>query len=334
MKLLNQSDRYRLMGGPAPDMRAEFARDVLEGLSKGKKTLPCRHIYDAEGSQLFEEICGVPEYYLTRAEAEIFSANAPEILGHMGGEFELVELGSGSAEKTQLLIAAALKRQRTLHYRPIDISREALRDSADGLLAAFPGLHFDGYAADYLCGLHELSSASDADGPARLVLWLGSSIGNFDRAGAGEFLRLLHTELRPQDALLIGVDLRKQKPILDAAYDDAAGITARFNKNILVRINNELGGNFPLDQFEYRADYQIESGRVKMSLRSTAACTVHVTELDKEFVFQADEVIETEDSYKYSLSEIDKAAQTAGFQVSAQWLDAKERFSVSLLKGL
>ncbi len=332
MQLIHESERLRLLGGPAPDMRAEFARDVLEGLAKEQKTLPCRHIYDAEGSRLFEEICEQPEYYLTRAEAEILGAHASEILGHMGGEFELVELGSGSAEKTQLLIAAALERQRGLTYRPIDISQDALHASAKALLAKFPGLRFEGFAADYLAGLHELSSASDADGPPRLVLWLGSSIGNFDRPGAAGFLTQLRSTLRPNDALLLGVDLRKQKPTLDAAYGDAAGVTARFNKNLLVRINNELGGNFPIDQFQYLADYEVDTGRVKMILRATQACTVHVSALNRSFDFHPGETIETEDSHKYSLAEIDQTAQAAGFRVTAQWLDSQQRFSTSLLK--
>ncbi|MBL4770717.1 MAG: L-histidine N(alpha)-methyltransferase [Planctomycetes bacterium] len=333
MQLLNQSERFRLMGGPAPDMQAEFAADVLQGLSQPQKSLPCRHIYDAQGSRLFEEICALPEYYLTRAEAEILTQHSPAILAHMGQGFELVELGSGSAEKTRLLIAAALQSQTELHYRPIDISRDAIATSAVDLLADFPGLHIDGYASDYVTALHDLSASTDAKAGPRLILWLGSSVGNFDRPGAADFLRLLRAELRPCDALLLGADLRKQKPTLDAAYDDAAGTTARFNKNLLVRINNELGGNFPIEAFRYQANYEVDTGRVKMSLISTEACSVHIEQLDQDFSFEANEAIETEDSYKYSLAEIDTLAEASGFRVVDQWLDSRQRFSTSLLKG-
>ncbi len=251
----------------------------------------------------------------------------------MGSGFEMVELGSGSAEKTRLLIAAALQMQTELHYRPIDISSDALITSASPLLADFPGLQIDSYAADYVTGLHEMATTTEADTHPRLVIWLGSSVGNFDRPGAAEFLRLLHAELRSGDALLLGADLRKNKPILDAAYDDSAGVTARFNKNLLVRINAELGGNFPLANFRYLADYEIDTGRVKMSLISTKACTVRIEQLNKDFQFQAGETIETEDSYKYSLAEIDELAAASGFQVADQWLDAEQRFSTNLLMG-
>jgi L-histidine Nalpha-methyltransferase len=332
MELLEQADRLRLRGDPLPDERSAFSADVLAGLSATQKTLPCRYIYDERGSRLFEEICALPEYYLTRAEAEILREHSPEIVASIGAELELVELGSGSAEKTRHLIAAALGQQARLCYRPMDISRAALLSSARRLLDDFPALEIEALVAEYVSGLHELSRTTQECDPPRLLLWLGSSIGNFPRAAAVEFMRHLRGELRDCDAMLLGADLRKHKSVLDAAYDDAAGVTARFNKNLLVRINRELGGDFDLDSFRYVADYEVDSGRVKMSLVAERDCQVRIAALGRAFDFVRGEAIESEDSYKYSQLELDELALASGFVRQAEWLDSEGRFSSSLLR--
>lgn len=343
-------DRFTLAPIDPANPAASLAEEVRAGLAGMPKRLPCRFFYDEAGSRLFEQICELPEYYVTRAEREVLAARADEIVARLPlreASAELVELGSGSATKTRLLIDALLRRQRSLRYVPVDISRSALEESARVLLAAYPTLSVDAVAAEYRDGLRYLARGGALDGctadgtggahsgdkpGSRLLLWLGSNVGNLTRDEAAAFLREVRDLMDAGDRLLIGIDRRKDRAVLERAYDDAQGVTARFNKNLLRRINDDLGGDFDLDMFAHRAVYHEDEGRIAMYLVSTHAQVVTVGALDLRVPFAAGEVIHTEDSYKYSDEEIHGLAAGAGFAVERQWVDAGERFSENLFQ--
>ena len=319
--------RYALIQTPSERDADDFASAVAAGLSQPQKSLPCRFLYDARGSKLFEAICQTSEYYLTRAEHEILEARAGQIAARFGERVTLAELGSGSARKTRLLIEAFLARRAALRYVPVDISRGALESSSRGLLARYPGLEVRAIASEYREGLRLLRVTTA--GP-RLVLWLGSNVGNFDRAEAAGFLRRVQRALAPEDRLLLGVDLRKERGVLEAAYDDARGVTARFTRNLLVRINRELGGSFVPASFAHRARWLEDEGKIEIHLVSRAAQRVGVAALGLEVEFARDEPIHMEDSYKYSPAEIDALLEAAGLRRLDRWLDSQARFAVVL----
>lgn len=306
----------------------DFAASVAAGLGERPKRLDCSWFYDETGSRLFEEICELPEYYLTRAEREILEARAGEILEGIPPGAALVELGSGSASKTRILIEALLARRGALTYVPIDISPSMLEQSSRALLADHPGLEIRGLAMGFEEGLAQLDRL--CSGP-RLVLWLGSSVGNLSRPRAAEFLAGIRAGLGPGDRFLLGVDLRKDRATLERAYDDAAGVTARFNLNLLERVNRELGGRFDLGAFAHRAHYDEALGRVEMHLESLRAQRVPIERLGLVVELAAGERIHTENSYKYSLAEIDGLARAGGFVLDGQWLDRARRFSLNRL---
>src|SRR5256885_3325730 len=243
------------------DLGDSFAEDVRVGLSIKPKRLFPKYFYDQLGSQLFEAICLLPENYLTRAENEILTRYADEIVDEIEGEKALVEMGSGSASKTRLIIEALIKRQTELHFIPVDISPSALEQSARVLLQSYPNLRITAYASDYFDGLAELAKQKRG---RTLALFLGSNIGNFDADEARSFLRALRRVLRAGDALLLGADLRKSADILEAAYDDALGVTAAFNLNLLVRINEEFDANFDVRAFRHHVVYNEEIGRIEV----------------------------------------------------------------------
>jgi len=321
------ADRFRLTVAEPAAPGADLAAEVARGLSAERKSIPCRFFYDATGSRLFQEICELPEYYLTRAEDEILARAALEIVGTLPPDAFLAELGSGDGRKTRRLIEAALARTKALLYMPIDISRSALEACARGILAEYPTVSVHAVAAEYEDGLRLL--AQETDRP-KLVLWLGSNVGNLGRRAAGEFLGRLAASLGARDKLLIGIDLRKSPAILEPAYDDAAGITARFNLHVLERINAELDGDFDLAAFRHVALYEPAQGRIEMHLESRVDQTVRIGKLDRRFALRAGERIHTEDSYKYSLAEIDDLARAAGMRPERRWLDRAERFSLDL----
>jgi L-histidine N-alpha-methyltransferase len=325
-----QGERLTIHGltGAAQD---DFAEDVRRGLTAAPKTLPPKYFYDELGSHLFDAICLLPEYYLTRAEGEIFARHATEIVDAVaaGTRVTLVELGSGSASKTRRIIAALLERQQRLTYVPVDISPAALEASAHALLGDYASLRVSAYAADYDSALPRLSSELEEEGRA-LVLFLGSNVGNFDRAEARDFLRRLRRVLRAGDRLLLGADLKKDAAVLEAAYDDALGVTAAFNLNLLARINRELRADFAVRDFRHVALYNETEGRVEMHLESTRAQTVRLDALDLEVAFGEGERIHTENSYKYSLAELSALAAETGFSRTHTWLDSRERFSSNL----
>ena len=321
------SDSLTLVAAPDEGGRTDFAADVRVGLTAPRKWLPCLYFYDEAGSHLFEQICRLLEYYPTRTERSILEAHANELVAHGGHAVDLVELGSGSASKTRLLVEALLRRHGQLRFIPVDISRSILEESSLTLVEAYDDLEVFAVAGEYHDGLDFLKAEG---GPPRLILWLGSNVGNFQRPDAVHFLQRLRAAMRPSDRLLIGIDLRKDPVVLLAAYDDAAGITAAFNLNILARINRELGGHFELDRFRHSARWHESEGRIEMHLVSDGACTVRIDDLELAVPFADGESIHTENSYKYSLSEIEALAAAAGFIVDGQWFDADRHFSVNL----
>jgi L-histidine N-alpha-methyltransferase len=305
-----------------------LADDVRNGLTAQPKRFLPKYFYDELGSQLFEAICLVPEYYLTKAENEILALYADEITASVDGQKTLVEMGSGSASKTRLIIEALLRGQPELVFMPVDISATALESSSRILLQSYPRLRIEAYAADYFAGLAELGKKQRG---RTLALFLGSNISNFDEDEALKFLRALRSVLHRGDALLLGADLKKDPAILEAAYNDALGVTAAFNLNVLARINRELGGTFDLHSFKHRAFYNDAMGRVEIYIESLCDQTVRIEKLDLEVKFGSGELIHTENSYKYDLAGIAQLAASTGFVCTRSWLDSQERFSSNLL---
>ncbi len=322
-----------------PPVPSPLAQEVLRGLSAPKKFLSPWLFYDDRGSLLFEDITALPEYYLTRAERSIFAEHADSIIALARGRARLplsiLELGAGTAAKTGLLLAAAARLQHRVLYQPIDVSASALSLAREHIQASVPGVTVEPHVADYTRGYGQLARPA---GP-RLALFIGSSIGNFEPADALAVLRQLRSELRSGDSLLIGVDLRpsstgKDPATLLAAYNDAAGVTAAFNKNVLVRINRELGANFRVEgrdaRFKHSAIWNSRLSRIEMHLVSTRTQTVDIAALDQGFQFSAGESIHTENSYKYTRQRLATLLTRAGFKVSRQWTDSNRLFLVTL----
>jgi len=319
--------RFQVVRGAAAPGRADFARDVREGLSASPKRLPCRWFYDRAGSRIFEEIMQLPEYELPRAEREILLARAPELAALLPAPPSVLELGSGSAAKTEIVLEAILRRHGAARYLAVDISESALLPAGRRLVEAHPHLEVVAIAGDYEDGLRHLPGA-----PApRLVLWLGSNIGNLERSEAAAFLSRLRGLLSPGDRILVGIDLRKARAALEAAYDDAQGVTARFNLNLLARIDAELGGTFDLRAFRHRASYDEERGRVEMHLVSRRAQRVRLDALGMEVELAEGEAIHTENSYKYSPDEIGTLVRDSGLRIERRWIDGGRRFASVLL---
>ncbi len=323
----DQDEKLKLHNLVTRDPRAGLAEDVRRGLSSEPKRFLPKYFYDELGSQLFEAICLLPEYYLTRAENEILQLYADEIVASVEGETTLLEMGSGSASKTRLLIEAFLRKQPELKFIPVDISATALDSSSRILLQSYPQLRIEAYAADYFAGLAELKKTKR---PRTLALFLGSNISNFDPFEALKFLRALRDVLTAGDALLLGADLKKDKQVLEAAYNDALGVTAAFNLNVLARINRELGGDFDLRSFRHFAFYNEEIGRVEIYIESTREQTVNISGLGMEVKFGEGEQIHTENSYKYDLDDIARLASETSFRLAHTWLDSQKRFSSNL----
>lgn len=303
---------------------ASFAEDVRAGLTAQPKTLPPKYFYDALGSQLFEAICLLPEYYLTRAETEIFQRHAAEIVRQLPPPVGLVELGSGSSLKTRLLIEAIFANQPELHYQPMDISASILELSAEALLGNYERLRVTGHVGDYTHGLEEIERQP---GERLLALFLGSNIGNYTLDEARQLLKTIRKALQPGDGLLLGADLKKSVNVLIPAYADALGVTAAFNLNLLSRINRELGADFNLAQFEHQACYNEARGRVEAHLISRTAQTVHLRTLELSVHFQPGESIHTENSYKFDLPQLATLAEETGFVPTKAWFDGERRFS-------
>ncbi len=305
-----------------------IAEEVLRGLNARPRRLPPKLFYDAAGSRLFDEITETPEYYPTRTERGMLQDFAGEMVRQAGKNLTLIELGAGSASKTQLLIRAILRRQLRAEFYPVDVSSSALQDALKSLNGHFPRLRVSPIVADYTHRLPELSSLAGR----KLVLFLGSTIGNFEPEEAKAFLKNVRRSLIPGDTLLIGFDLSKDADVLHAAYNDAAGITARFNKNMLVRINRELGGTFDLEGFEHVAFWNRRKLRIEMHLESVYEQTVWIEDLGRGFHFEQGERIHTENSYKFNMASIERLLRKAGFRLEKSWTDAKGWFCEALAR--
>jgi dimethylhistidine N-methyltransferase len=311
----------------AASHRDQFAAAVRDGLLAQPRSLPWQYFYDERGSRLFEQICGLPEYYLTRTEDAILRDHAAAMVAgwERGNAPCVIELGSGSATKTERLIAAALATYGTLHYIPIDVSATCLEESARTLVRRFAALRVTGYVADYQSALPR--AAETIAGP-KLVVFLGSSLGNYSLTEAVSLLSQVARIMGPEDRLLLGTDLAKDRATLEAAYDDAQGVTAQFNRNLLRRINRELGGDFDLDQFAHRALYRPERGRVEMHLIARRDQVVRIAAAGLTVRFEAGESIHTESSHKYTREVLRSLAQHSGFREEAFWVDQDGRFRV------
>jgi L-histidine N-alpha-methyltransferase len=312
----------------------DFARDVRAGLTASRKTLPPRWFYDALGSSLFDAICFLPEYYVMRAEAEVLTTHRNDIADAFGRNVRLVELGSGAARKTRILLDELTERQSTIEYIPIDVDASMLERSGRELLNDYPNLRVLAVSADFTRPSVPLEAARRRPGSLHartVVLFLGSTIGNLDPEDAISMLRDLRQELAPNDALLLGADLRKSRDILEPAYDDPLGVTAAFNLNLLGRINRELGGHFALDAFRHRAFYDEERGRIEMHLVSTHAQRIRIDALEVEIEFREGETIHTESSYKHNTATLAALAAASGFTIERQWTDSRNWFADVLM---
>lgn len=316
-------------------------REVERGLTAQPKALPPWLLYDSAGSQLFEEITQLPEYYLTRTERAIFAAHAEEIIRRAanGRRLEIIELGAGSAAKTGILLSAAVRQQQHITYRAIDVSPTALEEAKMRLEARFPEVDVQPTVADYTVSMDAIGTSapeSPSVPPARsgalrkLVLSIGSSIGNFDLEDAATLLANLREQLAPGDGLLLGTDMVKDSKVLLAAYNDSAGVTARFNKNVLSRINRELGGNFELSRFRHQAVWNSEMLRIEMYLKSLCCQQVSIPDLGLRISFKEGEGIHTENSYKFTHSRISGLLDGAGFMEQEHWTDMNGWFRVQL----
>lgn len=301
-----------------------FRDAVLEGLGRPRKAIPCRFLYDARGSALFDEICRVPEYYPTRTELRILEDRAGAIAGLVGPHCQLIEFGSGSSIKVRTLLDAL---EAPDAYVPVDISRDHLRRAADDLAADFPDLDVIAICADY----HRPFDLPARPSRGRRVgFFPGSTIGNFEPDEAVDFLAMCVELLGDDGAMLVGIDLKKDAAILNAAYDDAAGVTARFSLNLLARANRELGADFDIARFAHDAHYEESAGRVEIYVRSLVQQKVTVA--GRRFHLAEGERIHTEYSYKYTIAEFRDLARAAGFRPTASWTDAADLFSVHYLE--
>lgn len=311
-----------------PKSQQDFATDVLVGLSLSPKRLPCKYIYDDRGSRLFQKIMALPEYYLTSSESEILKEKGENIVQLLGNKsLRLVELGAGDGAKTRFLLEQLMAQKVDFLFNPIDISKSAIKDLTGTLEKQIPELKIEGLVSDYFRGLKWLSSLGQR---VNVVLFLGSNIGNFEPRDADVFLSNLWNACNNGDYLLIGFDLKKDLRVLLKAYNDSRGVTARFIKNILLRINNELGGHFNVNQFEYFSTYDVLNQAIKSYLISQRDQTVCIDLLNRGFEFAGWEPVHVESSYKYDEKDIRHLARKNGFVVMGNFYDAKRYFILSL----
>lgn len=308
-----------------PGDKASFADEISSGLSQKDKFIPSKYFYDKEGSELFERICDLPEYYLTKKEIEILSSFKDEFLAHLDGDYAVVELGSGSAIKTKHLFSILSPRQKRVHYYPIDIS-DVIRQSSRRLQDEFENLHVTGIIGQYEHGLEHVREV----GGKKIIAFFGSSIGNFDQEHTADLLKKIHHSINPGDLFLLGLDLVKDKAVLESAYNDSGDVTARFNLNLLRRINDDLNGNFNLENFEHVSFYNSEEKRIEMHLKSKVRQRVNISGAGVSILLEKDETIRTEYSHKYTIPQIKKMAKTIGFDLKQIWTDEQNYFALAL----
>ncbi len=305
-----------------------IAAEVAQGLRRSPKSLPPWLFYDQRGSELFERITRLPEYYLTRTERAILEAYAEEICRLAGSNLTVVELGAGTADKTRILLSRLLRRQLRLRYVPVDVSRAALESAEQRLRTELPQLEVHPIVADYT-----VDRLDPREAPGRkLVLYLGSSIGNFEPEAAIALLTRVHAGLRPGDCLLLGADRIKSRSVLVPAYADAQGVTAQFNKNMLARINRELGADFDLANFRHIAKWNVRASRIEIYLESACRQSVRIGLLQMTVRFQAGERLHTENSYKYTDASVRRMLAAGGFVLERTFSDDRNWFGVHLAR--
>ena len=310
---------------PTPAPLPSIAEDVLEGLSRTPKSLPPKLLYDAAGSALFEQITCLPEYYPTRTEAGILTVHAEEICSHLRRNVSVSELGAGTATKTRILLRSLVQRQFGVNYFPLDVSDAALRLAKDEVEGELRTVKVHPQLGDF-----DNLAFLEHQTPPRLVLYIGSSIGNLENDEAIALLQNIARNLSTGDKLLLGADLVKDAEVMRAAYDDGEGVTALFNKNLLVRINRELGGHFDPESFCHISFWNEAESRIELHLESASRQSVRVDALDMTLQFDQGERIHTENSYKYTIEHLENLLRSGGFQVEHTWTDPDSWFAVSL----
>ena len=328
MKALLQSDDLRIESWLSEQDERMLANDVLDGLTRPFKELPPKHFYDTRGSELFDRICDLPEYYPTRTEKHILERNVEEIIAHTRAG-ELVELGSGAADKARIVLDA-MERAGTLeHYVPLDVSETVVEEAARQLVDEYEGLKVHGVVGDFE---RHLERVPDGREVPRIVALLGGTIGNFPPGTRRVLLRNIAALLGPDDRLLLGTDLVKEPAIIEAAYDDAEGVTAEFNRNVLHVINRELDADFAPDAFEHIAFFDRRHEWVEMRLRATRPCSVLIGDLDLRIEFAAGEEVRTEISAKFTRARLEADYRAAGLALERWYTDPDELFALSLAR--
>lgn len=307
-----------------------FADEISHGLKQEPKSINPKFFYDEKGSELFEKICRLPEYYLTRTEIEILKKLNKDFTEHFSDEIRLIELGSGSSNKTRLLLDILDSFQDKIEYFPIDIS-EIIKESSKELQEDYDNLHITSIIDTYERGLEFIKNF---DSGQNLIAFLGSSFGNFSPAEGLEFLHKINSTMKEGDLFLIGLDLIKEKKILEDAYDDSQSVTAQFNLNVLSRINNELDGDFDLSNFVHHAKYNEEKQRIEMYLRSVEKQSVSIHKANLSLNFEKDELIHTENSYKYSIPQIKQMLHSTNFKIHNIWQDQNQHYVLVLASKL
>lgn len=301
-----------------------FADEIISGLNSKQKTISSKFFYDLRGSELFDKICTIPEYYLTRTEVKILNSISDELSSILGSGFRIVELGSGSSTKTRIILDVLDRNQPSIEYFPIDIS-EILAESSEVLLKSYPKLKITGIIDTYEEGLKFIE---DYDEKKNLILFLGSSLGNFSEDDATVFLQKINSVMKTSDLFLIGLDLVKDKKILEDAYDDSLGVTSQFNLNLLDRINSELGGNFDTQNFEHHSVYNEASQRIEMYIKSKKSQTISLAKTNTNIDFKEGELIHTEYSHKYTIPQIKRMMKNCNFKIKNMWLDSDQHYCV------
>jgi dimethylhistidine N-methyltransferase len=311
----------------ATKIEKSFAEEISFSLNQNFKFINSKFFYDRKGSNLFESICLLPEYYPTRTEISILKKLEPELISYLDENMDLVELGSGSSVKTRLILDVFTKLQTRTEYYPIDIS-EILTESSEQLLKDYDTLHITGIIDTYEGGLEFLQNYNDRK---NLIVFLGSSFGNFTPNDGKLFLQKIFSTMKSGDLFLIGLDLVKDKQILESAYDDSLGVTAKFNLNVLSRINDELDADFDLNNFSHYSIYNENDQRIEMNLKSLVSQSVIIAKSNLSLYLDENELIHTEYSHKYNLSQIKKLLNDVGFEIKNTWLDDNEYFSLTLV---
>mgnify|MGYP002413184715 CR=1 FL=1 len=303
-----------------------FAHELSSSLDQKQKSINPKFFYDKKGSQLFEEICKLPEYYLTRTEISILTQLYDKLPSHLNGDFRLVELGSGSSKKTRILLSILERLYKHIEYFPIDISK-ILKESSTILLDDYENLHITGIIDNYESGLEFIKNY---DNKKNLIAFLGSSFGNFDYEHGLKFLQKINSSMKKNDLFLIGLDLVKDKTVLERAYNDSQDVTAKFNLNVLSRINSELDSDFNIRKFAHHAIYNESQSRIEIYLRSLENQTVNISKASMTLQIKQNELIHTENSCKYTIPKIKEMLSTTGFQIRDVWYDEKQHYCLVL----